>query len=56
MRFLTTGGAGIIGSRLAEDLLARRHRVHVRDDRATRSTHELLVDVVSRLQPEAAVV
>ena len=37
MRFLITGGAGFIGSHLAEDLLARGHRVHVLDDLSTGS-------------------
>ena len=37
MRFLITGGAGFIGSHLAEDLLARGHRVHVVDDLSTGS-------------------
>jgi UDP-glucose 4-epimerase len=34
---LVTGGAGFIGSHLAEELLARRHRVHVLDDLSTGS-------------------
>jgi UDP-glucose 4-epimerase len=37
MRFLITGGAGFIGSHLAEELLARGHRVHVLDDLSTGS-------------------
>ena len=37
MRFLITGGAGFIGSHLAEDLLARGHRVNVLDDLSTGS-------------------
>ena len=37
MRFLITGGAGFIGSHLAEDLLARGHRVHILDDLSTGS-------------------
>ncbi len=37
MRFLVTGGAGFIGSHLAEELLARGHRVHVLDDLSTGS-------------------
>ena len=37
MRILVTGGAGFIGSHLAEDLLARGHRVHVLDDLSTGS-------------------
>jgi len=37
MRFLITGGAGFIGSHLAEELLAQGHRVHVLDDLSTGS-------------------
>ncbi len=37
MRFLITGGAGFIGSHLAEELLARGHLVHVLDDLSTGS-------------------
>lgn len=37
MRFLITGGAGFIGSHLAEALLADGHRVHVLDDLSTGS-------------------
>jgi len=37
LRFLITGGAGFIGSHLAEDLLARGHRVHILDDLSTGS-------------------
>ena len=37
MRFLITGGAGFIGSHLAEELLVRGHRVHVLDDLSTGS-------------------
>ncbi len=36
-RFLITGAAGFIGSHLAEELLARGHRVHVLDDLSTGS-------------------
>lgn len=35
MRYLITGGAGFIGSHLAEGLLARGDRVHVLDDLST---------------------
>src|SRR5688500_6853322 len=35
MRFLITGGAGFIGSHLAEELLGRGGRVHVLDDLST---------------------
>jgi UDP-glucose 4-epimerase len=35
MRFLITGGAGFIGSHLADELLARGHRVSVLDDLST---------------------
>jgi len=37
VRVLITGGAGFIGSHLAEELLARGHRVHVLDDLSTGS-------------------
>jgi UDP-glucose 4-epimerase len=37
VRFLITGGAGFIGSHLADELLARGHRVHVLDDLSTGS-------------------
>ena len=41
MRFLITGGAGFIGSHLAEELLAHGHRVHVLDDLSTGSIDNL---------------
>ncbi len=47
MRFLITGGAGFIGSHLAEDLLARGHRVHVLDDLSTGS-----IDNIRHLKTE----
>jgi UDP-glucose 4-epimerase len=37
MRFLITGGAGFIGSHLADELLRRGHRVHALDDLSTGS-------------------
>jgi UDP-glucose 4-epimerase len=37
MRFLITGGAGFVGSHLAEALLQRGHAVHVLDDLSTGS-------------------
>jgi UDP-glucose 4-epimerase len=37
MRFLITGGAGFVGSHLAEELLGRGHIVHVLDDLSTGS-------------------
>ncbi len=37
MRFLITGGAGFVGSHLAEELLQRGHFVHVLDDLSTGS-------------------
>lgn len=37
MRFLITGGAGFIGSHLAESLLAKGQRVHILDDLSTGS-------------------
>lgn len=37
MRFLITGGAGFIGSYLAETLFARGHRVHILDEPSTGS-------------------
>jgi UDP-glucose 4-epimerase len=37
MRILITGGAGFVGSHLADELLARGHTVHVLDDLSTGS-------------------
>ncbi|MGH2942953.1 MAG: GDP-mannose 4,6-dehydratase [Solirubrobacteraceae bacterium] len=47
MRFLITGGAGFIGSHLAERLLEHGHRVHILDDLSTGS-----MDNVRHLKPE----
>jgi UDP-glucose 4-epimerase len=41
VRFLITGGAGFIGSHLAEELLARGHDVHVLDDLSTGSIENI---------------
>ncbi len=35
MKFLITGGAGFIGSHLADELIARGHKVHALDDLST---------------------
>src|SRR4051794_29825217 len=35
MRYLITGGAGFVGSHLADELLERGHSVHVLDDLST---------------------
>lgn len=48
MRVLITGGAGFIGSHLAEELLARGHRVHVLDDLSTGS-----IENIRHLRPDA---
>ena len=48
MKFLITGGAGFIGSHLAESLLAEGHRVHVLDDLSTGS-----IENVRHLKEEA---
>jgi len=48
MKFLITGGAGFIGSHLAESLLAEGHRVHVLDDLSTGS-----IENVSHLKEQA---
>jgi UDP-glucose 4-epimerase len=47
MRFLITGGAGFIGSHLAEALLAQGDRVHILDDLSTGS-----IDNVRHLKPD----
>jgi UDP-glucose 4-epimerase len=41
MRFLITGGAGFIGSHLADELIGRGHRVHALDDLSTGSIDNL---------------
>jgi UDP-glucose 4-epimerase len=41
MRFLITGGAGFIGSHLAETLLAKGHHVTIIDDLSTGSIHNV---------------
>jgi UDP-glucose 4-epimerase len=41
VRFLITGGAGFIGSHLADELLERGHRVHVLDDLSTGSIENI---------------
>ncbi|MCW3018537.1 MAG: nucleoside-diphosphate-sugar epimerase, partial [Solirubrobacterales bacterium] len=41
MRFLITGGAGFVGSHLAEELLERGHTVHVLDDLSTGSMRNI---------------
>ncbi|MDQ3433259.1 MAG: GDP-mannose 4,6-dehydratase [Actinomycetota bacterium] len=41
MRFLITGGAGFIGSHLADELLKRGHQVHVLDDLSTGSIENI---------------
>jgi len=49
MRFLITGGAGFIGSHLADALIAQGHRVHILDDLSTGS-----IDNVRHLKDNAA--
>src|SRR4051812_38488629 len=41
MRILITGGAGFVGSHLADEMLARGHRVHVLDDLSTGSIENI---------------
>ena len=41
MRFLITGGAGFIGSHLADELVARGNQVHVLDDLSTGSIENI---------------
>jgi UDP-glucose 4-epimerase len=41
MRYLITGGAGFIGSHLADELIARGHRVHALDDLSTGSIENI---------------
>jgi len=47
MKFLITGGAGFIGSHLAEELLRRGDRVHVLDDLSTGS-----IENIRHLKPD----
>jgi UDP-glucose 4-epimerase len=49
MRYLITGGAGFIGSHLAEELLERGHAVHVLDDLSTGA-----IDNIRHLKPHPA--
>jgi UDP-glucose 4-epimerase len=48
LRFLITGGAGFIGSHLADELLERGHKVHVLDDLSTGS-----IDNIRHLKDKA---
>jgi UDP-glucose 4-epimerase len=41
LRYLITGGAGFIGSHLAQELIQRGHRVHVLDDLSTGSIENI---------------
>src|SRR5262249_39191704 len=41
MRYLITGGAGFVGSHLAEELLRRSHEVYVIDDLSTGTINNL---------------
>src|SRR4051812_42191286 len=41
MRYLITGGAGFIGSHLADELLARGHEVFIADDLSTGSIENI---------------
>lgn len=41
MRYLITGGAGFVGSHLAEELLRRSHEVYVIDDLSTGTIHNI---------------
>ena len=49
MRFLITGGAGFIGSHLADELIGRGHRVHALDDLSTGS-----IDNIRHLREDPA--
>ncbi len=49
MRFLITGGAGFIGSHLADELISRGHRVHALDDLSTGS-----IDNIRHLREDPA--
>jgi UDP-glucose 4-epimerase len=46
VRILITGGAGFVGSHLADELLARGHRIHVLDDLSTGA-----IDNIRHLKP-----
>jgi UDP-glucose 4-epimerase len=41
MRFLITGGAGFVGSHLADELITRGHSIHVLDDLSTGSIENI---------------
>jgi UDP-glucose 4-epimerase len=41
VRFLITGGAGFVGSHLADELIGRGHRVHAFDDLSTGSIENI---------------
>ena len=41
MRFLITGGAGFVGSHLADELIERGHSVHALDDLSTGSIENI---------------
>ena len=48
MRYLITGGAGFIGSHLADELLDRGNEVHVLDDLSTGSIENIRSATVPR--------
>ena len=51
MRALITGGAGFMGSHLAEALLARGDSVHVIDDLSTGSLNNIIDAVIASSKP-----